>query len=216
MKKILLFFVLGLLYSCQIQYDVSTRFVFEGFVQDRNGNPIANNSIEAWVYNSNDSDFIGYTETNLDGRFELIIPKPTNETDFSIKIKGGSVFNPKDYVNIWQSDLLDYSMNLGTITLIESDDVSQLEITLNQINAENSITNIEVDGLTAEYTVWVNPLENEYENPYYYDTYYKPVAKNQNLNLHYEIYYGVTGETESFNEIIVIGSNDVTEYNINY
>lgn len=216
MKKLLLFFVLGLLYSCQIQYDVSTRYVFEGHVQDRNGDPIDNNPIEVWVYNSNDSDFIGFTETNSNGVFELIIPKPTNETDFSLKIKGGPVFNQKDYVNIWQSDLLDYYMNLGTIILIESDDVSQLEITLNQINAENNITNIELDGLTAEYTVWVNPLENEYENPYYYDTYYKPVAKNQNLTLHYEVSNNATGESESYNEIIVIGSNDVTEYTINY
>lgn len=216
MKRFIPFFVLGLLYNCQIQYDVSTRYVFEGQVQDRYGNPIENNSIEAWVYNSNDSDFIGYAETNSSGKFELIIPKPKNENDFTIKVKGDSNYRHIDYVNIWQSNFTNYSLNLGTTTLIKDDDVSQLEIILNQINSENSITTIEISGLIADFTVWVNPLEDEYSNPSYYNTYYKQVAKNQNLNLHYIVHYGSTGETESFEEIITIGSSDNTEYTINY
>lgn len=215
MKKLLLFFVLGFLCSCEIQYDVSTRYVFDGIIQDRYGNPIDNCSIEAWIYNSNDSDFIGYTETSPNGRFDLIIPKPTNETDFSIKIKGNSTYREKDYVNIWQSNFVDYSLSLGTIILIENNDISQLEILLNQITPENYITTLEVSGLIADNTVWVNPLENEYTYPYY-DSYFKHVAKNQTLNLHYVVHYGATGETESFDEIITIGSNDTTEYTINY
>ena len=216
MRKLFLFFIAALLCSCQIQYDVSTRYVFEGQVLDRAGNPIENNSIEVWVYNSYDSDLIGYTETNSEGYYELVIPKPKNETDFEIKIKGNTVYSQKAYVNIFESDLSDYKLNIGKTTLLSNDDISNLEITFNQINPENNITVIELTGLIADQIIWVNPPEEDHYTPYYYSDYYKRVAKNQTLNLYYEVRNGNTGQTDSFNELIDVGSDDVTEYTITY
>ncbi|GGG36057.1 hypothetical protein [Bizionia arctica] len=216
MKKLSLIFILGLFYSCQIQYDVSTRFVFEGQVNDRDGNPIDNNAVEAWIYNSNDSDLIGFTTTNADGNFTLIIPEPINENEFALKIKGGSVYSQKEYVNIWQSDFINYKLNLGEVTLIKGDDISQLQITLNHVTAENSISFIEVTGIMADQIVWVNSFENDYPYYYNYDTYYRDVAKNQTLNLYYEVSNVITGQTESFSESIVVESDNVTPYTLNY
>lgn len=216
MRKLILFFIVGLLCSCQIQYDVSTRYVFEGQVLDRDGNPIENHSIEAWVYNSYDSDLIGFTETNSEGYYELVIPKPKNERDFEIKIKGNAVYFQKAYVNIYESDLSDHKITIGKTTLLATDDISNLEITLNQINSENNISAIELTGLIAEQIIWVNPPEEEPYTPYYYEFYAKKVAKNQTLNLYYEVRNGNTGQTNSFNELIDVSSNDITEYTINY
>lgn len=216
MKKIIPFFILGLLYSCQIQYDVSTRYVFEGQVQDRNGNSIENIPVEVWIYNDHDSDFIGYTETNFDGYYELVIPKPKNETDFEIKVKGSSIFSKVDYVNIFETDFLDHKVTIGQTTLVAADDISNLVITLDQINLENNITSLELTGIIADQIIWVNPSEEENYTPYYFESYHKPVAKNQTLNLNYEVRNGNTGQTAVFNETIVIDSNNLTEYTINY
>ncbi|WP_223032259.1 peptidase associated/transthyretin-like domain-containing protein [Hanstruepera marina] len=215
MKK-LAFFALGLLcLNCTtIQYDVSTRLVFEGQVNDRQGNPISNNDIEAWIKNSNDIDLIGFTTSNSNGHFELVIPSPKNETDFEITVKGNSIYRGKEYVNIYRSDFQDYYFNLDEIILIEFDDISELIITLNQSNQENTITNIDVSGIIADQTIWVNPVQEEYPE-YYHDSYYRQVAKNQTLNLHYEV-RNTTGQTNQFNEIINVGSDDTTTYVINY
>lgn len=216
MKKIF-FFALGMLYlNCTtIQYDVSTRLIFEGRVIDRQGNSISNNDIEAWIKNSNDIDLIGFTETKSNGTFELVIPSPKNETDFEIKVKGNSIFRKKNYVNIFRSDFQDYYFNLGEIVLLEIEDISELIITLNQTNPENTITNIEVTGIIADQTIWVNPNEDDYPE-YYYETYYRQVAKNQTLNLFYEVRNMNTGQISEFNENINVVSDDTTSYVINY
>jgi len=214
MKNKLFFVLILLCLNCTIQYDISTRLIFEGDVYDRYGDPIEINT-EVWVNNSSDQDLIAFTTSNSDGNFELVIPNPKNETDFEIKFKGSSIYRQKEYVNIFRSDFQDYLVNLGQITLFEIDDISELIITLNQSNQDNTITNIEIIGLIADETIWVNPSGNQYPE-YYYDSYYKSVAKNQNLNLLYEVRNTATGQTNQFNEIITIGSDDTTEYLINY
>ncbi|WP_250433714.1 peptidase associated/transthyretin-like domain-containing protein [Hanstruepera flava] len=216
MKKIF-FFALGLLcLNCTtIQYDVSTRLVFEGQVNDRQGNPISNNDIEAWIKNASDIDLIGFTTTNSDGHFELVIPSPKNETDFEITVKGNSIYRGKKYINIYRTDFQDYYFNVGEITLLELEDISELRITLNQTNQENTITDIQVSGVLADQTIWVNPVQEEYPE-HYHDSYYKQVAKNQALNLLYEVRNNTSGQTNQFNEIINVGSDDTTPYVINY
>lgn len=214
MKKIIPILLLGFICSCQIQYDISTRLVLEGQVSNRYGDPIENNPIEAWINNSGDSDFIGFTETNSEGYFEMVIPEPTNETDFEIRINGNSNYQQKNYVAILQSDFEEYIFNVGEIILIELEDISQLEITLNQVNAENTITSIELSGIIAEQTIIVNPEQEE--SPIYYDYFLSRVAKNQTLSLQYEVRNNMTNQTNQFNDFIVIGSDNTTNFTINY
>ncbi|WP_157492069.1 hypothetical protein [Mangrovimonas sp. ST2L15] len=214
MKKLLLLFIMGFLCSCEIQYDISTRYVFEGHITDRNNQPIKNQTIELWIYNSHDTDLISYTTSSENGSFEMVIPKPTNEREFEVRVLGNSQYRQKAYVNIWESDIKNYYFPLDNVTLIENDDITQLQIALNQINPENTITKMELDGLLADLTVWVNPLETEYPE-YYYDMYSKTVAKNQILDLHYEV-TNSSGQTNGFDEQIIVGNEVETPYTITY
>ena len=212
MRKLFLFFIVALLCSCQIQYDVSTRYVFEGQVKDRYGNSIENNIVEAWIHNEHDHDLIGYTTTDSNGLFQMVIPEPINEDDFEIEFTGNTDYQEKMYMNIFKSDFKDFYFNVGEVTLIKNDDITQLEIVLNQINSENVILNMELSGLFADRIIWVN--DPYPENPITYNL-YRDVAKNQILNLHYEVRNSNTLQTEAYDELISIDDESV-EYTITY
>ena len=217
MKKLLLLFIVGLLCSCQIHYDISTRLIVTGNITDKNASPLENRELKLWVYGENENDLISYTTTDAQGAFEMIIPKPHEGNEFRLIIPGDALYKGKEYVNIKHSNFEDYIFSMDQIYLFEPQDISQIDVTFNQVNPDNQVVNVYVEGLLADSTIWVNPqyTEDEYQ-PSYYTSFHQKVLKNQIIVLHYELYDNNTGTSTNFSETMQIDSQDLIEVTIDY
>ncbi|WP_417195697.1 hypothetical protein [Bizionia sp.] len=222
MKKYLLY-ALGLFcLSCTIQYEGDTRLVANGQLLDRNANPIPNLDIEIWAYTDyngsygNSSDLISLTKTNNLGEFEMVFPKAKENISYEIKALDNTyTYQNKTVSNIKAFNFVDYTFSSTNLfTLIEIDDIMQLTIILNNVNTENQIIDISIDGILAKNHVYANPIEEP--EPYYYGSYYETVAKNQTLIIHYDVRNNNTQTVSSFQEILDVSDEDIYEYTLNY
>ncbi|OBX20923.1 MULTISPECIES: hypothetical protein [Bizionia] len=222
MKKYLLY-ALGLFcFNCTIQYDGDTRLVANGQLLDRNANPIANHDIEIWAYThyngsyGNSSDLISLTKTNNLGEFEMVFPQAKGNISYEIKALDNTyTYQNKTVSNIKTFNFVDYTFSSTNLfNLIETDDIMQLTILLNHVNTDNQIIDISIDGILANNYVYVNPqVEPE---PYYYDSYYETVAKNQSLIINYDVRNNSTQTVSSLQETLDVSDEDIYEYTLNY
>lgn len=222
MKKLIFYALIVLCFNCTIQYDGDTRFVVNGQIIDRNNNPIPNHDIELWVYTDSngygsDSDFISFTKTNDLGLFEMVFPKAKGNIVYEIQtIDASNIFQNKRISRIGTFNFNeDYTFSLqNPLTLLERTDISTLNITLNNVNPNNQIIDISIDGILANDRIIINPSDTNYT--YYYDYYYNPVAKNQTVTVNYEVRDNSTQSTFTLQEIYVIGNDDTYEFTLDY
>ncbi|MFD1605747.1 hypothetical protein ACFSJW_04025 [Flavobacterium artemisiae] len=198
-KTLLLLLTLFTIYSCDIQYDGETRIVVQGQVVDKDNNPIADKRIEINTHSSSDyvgSDLISFTNTDSEGKFTLIFPSPkSDEIDIVTTINGSYEI---DYQNIqtptsgYQSksiratkrNFANYKLDFNKIVLYKSEEITELEVALNQTSNNKQITDIHIEGNSAENFI---DLKKEDENKNQYLKTLFDVAKNQNLKLSYSI-----------------------------
>jgi hypothetical protein len=216
MKITVFLFLLFILSGCDIQYQGDTRLLVTGKVVDRDGSPISGMDVITKVslgYGfGNSKDDIGITSTNDQGVFTMLFPKPKGKVEYTIHFLSTENFQDKRFVNIFYENFTEYAFRLGETTLHKNDDIVNLNFSFNQINPQNSITELNVIGMLADYRVWVNPGD-EHENNIYYR--HHQVAKNQILVLEYIVHDFTNNQNTSHTETIEIGEQNVT-YTITY
>ncbi|MGV7106408.1 Ig-like domain-containing protein [Flavobacterium sp. U410] len=225
MEKIVLFLILLISLSCDIQYDGETKLVIKGQVKDENNNPLNNQSIKLFVsrnssylpfvfYVSSETNFIGKSFTDSQGNFTMVIPKPEKNFDeISVEINGDSnSLSPKQIVNIKTEDFYNYELNLGELKLYEKANLCLLQIIPNQINSENELLEISYIGDVSEEIIFYN-LPDEYY--YYYET-IKNVRKNQTIQLNYKIKNYISNTTSIEQVLIPIDNSADISYTLNY
>src|SRR5690606_38184628 len=143
------------------QYQGDTRLLVTGKVVDREGSPISGMDVITKVslgygLGSREDD-IGITTTDDQGVFIMLFPKPKGKIDYTIYFLSTENYQEKRFVNIFYEDFTDYAFRLDQTTLYKNDDIVSLNFSFNQINPQNSITELNVIGMLADYRVWVNP-----------------------------------------------------------
>ncbi|CAM3690081.1 hypothetical protein FSS13T_13940 [Flavobacterium saliperosum S13] len=226
MKKAFLLFVLFSLLGCTLQYEGEERLVVTGKLIDKYNNPIQSNNVEVWIHmneqqggiypSGGDQDLISFTQTDANGNFRMLFPKPINEDEIELKFYDkDNIYQNKSYINIKKSNFIDYTFTANTITLYKKEDITLLKVILNNVNPANQIERISLIGQTAESLFWVNPLENN-ENFYYYDSYFHEVAKNQTLIMEYDVKDFATQQITTLQQTINIGTDNETEFTLDY
>lgn len=226
MKKIVLLLILFSLLGCTLQYEGEERLVVTGKLIDKHNNPIQNNHVEVWIHmngqqggmypSGGDRDLISFTQTDANGNFKMLFPKPINEDEIELKFYDkNNIYQSKSYINIKKSNFIDYTFTPNTVTLYKKEDITLLKVILNNVNPSKQIKRIDLIGQTAESLLWVNPLEDN-ANFYYYDSYFREVAKNQTLILEYDVKDFATQQITTLQETINIGTDNETEFTLDY
>ena len=83
MKKIIIFFALVFLSSCEIPYDGENRLVVEAQIFDSSGNPISDQYVK--IQNTTGYDIISFGKTNSQGKITLIFPSK-EDTKFAVQV----------------------------------------------------------------------------------------------------------------------------------
>ena len=225
MKYLLLFFLLMISLSCEIEYDGETKIVLKGKITNQNNESIANQTIKLYVtrdatyvpflfYYPSETNLIGIAKTNNLGNFTIVIPKPTsNYNEIILDINEDSNdFNSKKIVNIKTTDFNSYELNLNTTKLYYKADLCRLKITPNNVNPGNELLSINIEGEVANEISYFN-LPEEYG--YYYET-QKNVLKNQTIQLVYKYKNYGTNTIISNQVSIPIDNSNMIEYTFNY
>lgn len=217
MKKILLISFLTLLTSCGIQYDGDERFLITGKLINEDNVPIANHKVEVMVREgfTNDNDLICYTETNEDGIFEMVFPRPVNADAIDL-ICGAEhpVYHSKKFINIKNTNFSDFKFNVNSVILFKKEDISKLEIILNQVNPDKVIKQFKLIGNLPKTEVDVNPIQND--DSYYYSYYVEDVIKNQTIIAEYIVFDSATNQSQTLQQQIVINADNITQFTIDY
>lgn len=231
MKKNLLFLLtLFTFYSCEIQYDGETRIVVQGQVVDKDNNPISDKRIEISTHSESDfvgSDLISFTNTDAEGKFTLIFPAPKSDNIDIVTTINGNYEIDYQYIQPvitgYQSksiratkrNFANYKLDFNKIVLYKSDEITELEVVLNQITNNKQITNIYIEGNLAERSIDLKK-EDENENQYLKTQF--DVAKNQNLKLSYTIrdFSNPVNIVVSQHEAIVTINSEKTIHTITY
>ena len=211
MKRTVFLLILFILSGCDIQYQGDTRLLVTGKVVDRDGSPISGidvitNVSRGYGFGGRNDD-IGITSTDDQGVFTMLFPKPKGEIDYTIHFLSTENYQEKRFVNIFYEDFTDYAFRVGEVSLFKNDDIVNLDFSFNQINSQNSITELNVIGMLADYWVWVNP-NDEHQNNVYYRRH--QVAKNQTLVLEYIVHDFTNNQNTTHTETIEIGEQNVT------
>lgn len=212
MKNFYLLLFALIFIGCEIEYDGENRLVIEGKVIDKNGNPIRGISVETEVYGAEidvKSDIISFTETNSDGNFVMLFPKPKGGTRFRVKlVDDNEEFHYKTYIGIKKENFYNLGYNLGEIQLFESSDLVSLEINF-QSNTNKKVTDLKlIGGVAGEY--YVNP-----PNEWYYSYNSVQVVKNQMITVEYKVRNYDNNHITIHTENITIGEENLT-YTLNY
>lgn len=220
MKKILLFSLFVLLAGCGLQYDGDERFLITGRLVNQDNAPLSNNKVELFVYggnSNNDNDLISFDETDENGVFKMVFPRPINADEIELICnKNTSIYQEKSFLNIKNTNFTDFKFNLNTIKLFKREDISKLEITLNQVNSSKVIKQFKLIGNLARTEVYVNPLDQTDQYPYFESFYSEEVMKNQTIIAEYVVYDYATNQAQTLQQNIVVGSNNTTQFSINY
>lgn len=225
MKKYCLFLILFLV-SCQIEYTGDERLVIKGILVDENNQPLANCTVQTWVYKDggtipfvlyipDEKNLISYTTTDENGNYEMVFPKPSNETSMAITILPQKNNQEKYFCNIQKNNFSDYTLNLNSTKIYKNSSISNLIINLNKMeNSSNEIQYIKLIGIFPEQYVYLNPLE-VFDEYFRYD-YTRSVVKNQSLLVQYEIFNWKTGILSTIEETIIIDESDTINHTFNY
>lgn len=199
-KTLLLLLTLFTFYSCDIQYDGETRIVVQGQVVDKDNNPISDKKVEINAHSGdtfNPSNFISSTNTDAEGKFTLIFPAPkSDEIDIVTTINGYyyvaykpnlSIDPTSGYVSktisALKKNFINYKLDLNKIVLYKREEITDLNIELNQTNSYNRVTQIYLEGPNAESYI---DLNFDKEKDEWGQTHFS-VVKNQNITLHYKV-----------------------------
>ncbi len=220
MKRIaLIFCILFLLTSCEIQYDGETKMVVTGKIIDQNGNSLSDKDIEVTISGGGfilpSSDLISFGKSDQSGNFTFIFPAPKNENQIFISINDiinqASDFQSKTYIAT-KNNFENYKLNLDEITLYKNESITTLRLILNQTSTNKQLKDIEIEGKQAKSLVDLNALQN---NSDYLNTYYT-VVKNQTIVLKYTIIDYSNAATPTIHSISIPINNDAITYTITY
>lgn len=220
MKRItLIFCILSVLTSCEIQYDGETKIAVTGKIVDENGIPLSEKDVEVTVsgggFISPSSDLISFGKSDQNGNFTLIFPSPRNGNQIFISINDiinqFNEFQSKNFVAN-EKNFENYKLDLAKITLYKNASITTLRLILNNTNPNKQIKDIKIDGNQANGYIDLNPVQN---NSDYLNTYYS-VIKNQTVVLNYTIidYSNAAGSTLHSIDIPIM--NDALTYTITY
>jgi hypothetical protein len=223
-KKIVLLFIVGLFFSScnDINYDSETRLVIEGRLVNENGESMSNRYIDIAVYNelgygAYATDVISSGTTDVNGNFRYIIPAPKDFSHYmSIRINSVSnSYQHKEYALIQRKDFTNYRFNVGTATLYPTQSIATLNVITQQVNPQNELVYLNIDGLRSDETIFINPLQPDYE---LFENYFS-VIKNQTVRLHYTIMDRSNPnnpESTDYETPIVIDNEQQINYTLNY
>lgn len=194
------------LVSCGIEYDGSTKIIFEGRVTDPEGQPLKGIRVSTNLSNGNDRDEISYDHTDSNGRYLMIFPKADDPVTIEVEINDAEVseLSRSEIVNISFEQASDYKIDFGTTSLYNEANSVSLQINTSSVFP----VKISLTGLVAD-----NWIDNDFtvipQDPSWPLTQTNfNVAPNQVLRLKYLLQDGSVQERE-----IAIGSENVT-YNL--
>jgi hypothetical protein len=208
MKKILLLCVFSLT-ACGLEYDAETRLVSQTRIVDSQGNPIAAKPVEIWVSDNGITDIISNGVTDADGRILLIFPAPNNiDAPIEIHFPQNNEFVEKTLLNIKRADFTDYKLTLDNLPLYHIDELTTLEVTLNQTSTD-MLVDLDLENNPGALSIfWNQPEENNGPQTYH------QVAKNTTVDLVYKV-RNAAG-VESTQTIPVSVGNDAVNYTLTY
>ena len=224
MKKILVLLVF-IITSCQIEYDGETKIVVKGKIVDGNNNPIINKEVNLYVtrdqilipfvfYLPSETNNIGKTNTNNNGEYTMVIPKPENNFNEIIVVTNATStdYNKKQFRNIQLNNFNNFELNLPISKLYNESELTTLNITLNQVTQ-----NVELRDITLLGTV-INEIEyiNMPENFSFYNQLESIVKKNQTIILRYTLFNYSTNTTSIIEENVVINDENLVSFTLNY
>lgn len=229
MKKLFTLVVIAMLYSCDgLEYSGNTKIVFEGHINDQNGEPLRDLLISTHIKrdgisggflfpgSNGDYDLISYTKTDRNGYYRMIFPKPTNQDNIALGINtetSDADANP-EYSNIYvtniqDSDINDYTINFGERRLFRQENTTMLTVILTNATWGSGV--IPYGLLNHNLDVYNTPVHQLYSPQETSDstiTYSFEVARNQQLTLRYFRWI----EGGNFDEITIpIGNEPVTQ-----
>ena len=165
MKRILAAFFLVHISLCfvsceNIEYLSNDRVVFEGFVKRRDGTPVQDINVYAYVYLDGpygDTDKISFTKTDSEGHYLMIFPKPSNADDVALLVNTTNTYWYNDInseltqfavTDILPGDLDALYFDFGTVTLYSPEEITTLTVNFVSANSENTIYPLsDYDGL---------------------------------------------------------------------
>jgi hypothetical protein len=204
--------------------------IVEGRVVDQNGNPVQGIAIKTQVYQHGYIDFfenyevMSYTETDADGRYVMMFPRPKYEEYINILINTDEQRHPVNAAysntiiyNIKQKNFNDYIINLSEQVIFQPQNTTILEVVANDDPLlDGMISSVKVDGMVTENIVDYNFGGSDADQEHlYYNSY--NVATNSMVILKYAIKTGTDEEPlYTITEVPVsIGSEPVI-YTINF
>ncbi|WP_281228854.1 hypothetical protein [Flavobacterium aquiphilum] len=218
MKQILLVFsILFLLTSCEIQYDAETKIVVTGQIIDENGIPIPHKNIDITIFAFDgiysSDDLISFGKSDLNGYFTMVFPAPKGDYDFFIDINNiinqPNEFETKEII-AKRNNFEKYKLDLNKITLYKTDAITNLTLQLNKTSSNKLLKDIQIEGKLSNSHIDLN-FKNE---PFNLNTNYA-VIKNQIVILKYIIIDTSNSSSTPYSVPITI-NNDKVIYIINY
>jgi len=214
MKKYLLYVLAMVFCSCAIEYDGETRLVVESYVRDTEGNPIAGKAVSITVSDGYSTDNISNGTTDSNGRSLLIFPSPKSDsTTVHISFAADENHQGKHFTNISKDDFGNYKLVLDDITLFRTEQITTLNIELNQTASTVRLNEYWIEGDSPESNI---DYDVDVSEP---QTYSFPInlqlLKNQEVILYYSITdMNTMTTTESFVNIAI--GNDPVTYVLTY
>jgi hypothetical protein len=212
-------FAVVLLCSCGIDYDGTTKLIFEGRVTAPDGTALPGIRVSTTVANNFDSDEISYDTTDNHGYYRMIFPRAKGIIDTKVSINnpyyttsGNTAYSSTTFTHIGLNQVNDYKIDLGTTQLYQKFDSVGLTINLNNTTG-NQILKVNAIGLVDDSSIDYNFEKPHTEDSNKYEYSIKTqftVAKNQTVTVKYLLVNGTVNEVQ-----VPIGEESVT-YTLNY
>jgi hypothetical protein len=224
MKKILLLLLMPIFLSCEIQYDGNTKLVIKGSVVNENNLPLANKEVNLYVsresssfpfvfYVPSETNYIGKTTTDANGKYVIVIPQPENFTEIVVETNDeNNQLNGKQFRNINLSNFTNYQIELPNSKLYLKSTLTNLNVTLNNVNTNIELLKLEYIGNIPNEIEYINPLENNYSNLVTNLT----VIKNQTVTVKYTVFNYINQTTSTLQQDISIDNSNQVNYTLNY
>jgi len=224
-KKFLpLLLICSLLTSCGIEYDGTTKIIFEGTVTNENGTPLPNIPVAIKVTDGDYSDMSGRATTDAEGHYHVVTPGAEEEVRYLLQINytgydqvPANAYTTTTYYNIIPQLINDYLINFNDTAIYTGNTPVTFSVSLNNASGSNlDVIKVNVLGLVKDegidYNFATPPLGSTSINFYGYD--YFPgsyaVAQNQQLIVKYMLSDGSVHQ-----ETVNVGAEDIT-YTITY
>jgi hypothetical protein len=225
MKKIVILLVL-ILSSCtnEIQYLGTEKVVIKGKLITENNVPIPNHKISvniikygdsSWFGSSYENNLIAFGNTDSNGNYTFVFPKPSNFDDIEITTNEEDIiYNSQKISQFNMDDFLNFQFDAPTMKIFEKQNLTKLKITLNPQSSNTALKKIEYIGQVAEENIRINITpETEYYNNIQLN---KMVKKNQTLIVRYTKINYTTNVTTVTDENVIIDNSDQINYILNF